>query len=395
MKNGLKIFDADAHVLYPADLWTRFLDAKYRDRVERRAIPGHDAYAPTKVDGRWNQAAPALFRNRADILDKWSKEDRERQFGDCAKYGFTGKRVADALAVEGVDVSVIYGPEFDMWIEGIDPDLQAAMARAYNRWGQEMREDSGGRVIVSGPIPMNDVARAVAEIQYAYDKLGTRCFWMRPNVMNGRNLGDRYYDPIYELLQSLDCAVGTHEFMGRNGPSAGVDRFTGDDEFIEWHSVVHPHEAQSAIVSMIVRGVYERFPKLRCAYMEAGCGWLPSWLHRIDEQLEMAGRVNTKGLSMTATEYFARNCWVSTESEDRYASDVIRWMGDRHIVFETDFPHPDSKYPHSVKTFLGLKELTAENKRNILWDNAVDLYRFPASYMPAKFIEAETVAAAE
>ena len=30
---------------------------------------------------------------------------------------------------------VIYGPEYDMWLEGIDPELQAAMARAYNRWG--------------------------------------------------------------------------------------------------------------------------------------------------------------------------------------------------------------------------------------------------------------------
>ena len=25
--------------------------------------------------------------------------------------------------------------------------------------------------------------------------------------------------------------------------------------------------------------------------MEAGCGWLPSWLHRIDEQLELASGV--------------------------------------------------------------------------------------------------------
>ena len=32
MRNGFKVFDADAHVVYPPDLWSRFLDKKHRDR---------------------------------------------------------------------------------------------------------------------------------------------------------------------------------------------------------------------------------------------------------------------------------------------------------------------------------------------------------------------------
>src|SRR5690606_5452220 len=101
-----------------------------------------------------------------------------------------------------------------LWFDGIDPDLQAAMVRAYNRWGQEMRERSGGRVLTASPIALGDVKRAVEEIEYAYHVLGHRSFWARPNFLNRRNLGDRYYDPIYELIQSLDCAFATHEFMG-------------------------------------------------------------------------------------------------------------------------------------------------------------------------------------
>ena len=57
---------------------------------------------------------------------------------------------------------------------------------------------------------------------------------------------------------------------------------------------------------------------------------------------------------MSATEYFRRNCWISTECDDRFVADVVRWMGDDHIVFETDFPHPDSKYPHATEHFLAL-----------------------------------------
>ena len=85
-----------------------------------------------------------------------------------------------------------------------------------------MRETVGRRGHHVGPVPLNDVTRAVEEIQYAYDHLGIRCFWARPNQFNHRNLGDRYYDPIYELLQDLDCAFATHEYMGLNALTAGV-----------------------------------------------------------------------------------------------------------------------------------------------------------------------------
>ena len=179
--------------------------------------------------------------------------------------------------------------------------------------------------VTSGPIPLNDISRAVEEIRYAHDELGIRCFWARPNHVNHRELGDRYYDPIYELLQDLDCAFATHEFMGLNAQTEGVDRF---DTFTEWHTVVHAHEAQNACLSMIVQGVFERFPRLRCSYMEAGCGWLPSWLHRIDEHLEMSGAAEFPELTMTATEYFRRNCWITTEPDEHMVYHVVEELGE-------------------------------------------------------------------
>ncbi|MFT5201786.1 MAG: putative TIM-barrel fold metal-dependent hydrolase [Candidatus Aldehydirespiratoraceae bacterium] len=389
MRHGYKVFDADAHVIYPADLWQTYLPEKYRHRLDRKSPAGLDTYNPVTVDGRWSQHKTSLYGQFQKAIG-WTTEDMLEQYGDIVLEGFTGDRVANALAIDGIDFCVIYGPEYDMWLSGIDPELQAAMTRAYNRWGADMRESSDGRVITSGPVPLNDVGRAVEEIQYAYDELGIRCFWTRPGYTNHRNLGDRYYDPIYELLQDLDCAFATHEFMGLNAQTEGVDRF---DTFTEWHTVVHAHEAQNACMSMIVNGVFERFPRLRTAYMEAGCGWLPSWLHRIDEHLEMAGEWEFPELTMTATEYFKRNCWISTECEDPFVIDVIRSLGDDRIVWESDFPHPDSKYPGTVQYFLDLEPdlITEESKRKIMWDNAVDLYRFPEEMLPTNFIEATEI----
>jgi predicted TIM-barrel fold metal-dependent hydrolase len=379
MRDGFAVFDADAHVIYPPDLWQRFLDRRFVHRVGRRQpLPGWEHYNPTTVDGRWTQHPTSLY-GQFQKYSNWTREDMIRKYGEeLVVHGFSGDRVARALAQEGIDLCVIYGPEYDLWFDGIDPEMQAAMVRAYNRWGAEMRESSGGRVCVAGPVPLLDVSRALEEIRYAYEQLGTRCFWARANPFNGRNLGDPGYDPIWELLQDLDVPFATHEFMGLRGQTFGSDRYTS---FVEWHSAVHPFEAMGAMLSMIVHGVFERFPRLRVAYLEAGCGWLPSWLHRIDEQLELAPLEFPK-LTRSATDYFRRNCWISTESQDRFVADVIRWMGDDHIVFESDFPHPDSKFPRATEYFLAQEGVSPQSKRRILWDNAVDFYRFPDEYLP-------------
>jgi len=385
MRNGYKIFDADAHVVEPRDLWERFLDKRYAGRVSwRQPFEGMDRFRPAIVDGRYTQSHKTLYGRQQEAV-RWTTEAMVAKYGDVVTKGFDGASVAQSMRVEGVDVMVLYGPGYDMWLDGIDPDLQAAMARAYNRWAEEMREHSGGTVLAAGPVPLNDITRAVEEVRYAYEHLGTRCFWARPNPFNHRTLGDRYYDPLYEILQDLDVAFSTHEFMGLNGPSAGADRF---ETFVEWHACVHQMEAQMAMLSMIVNGVYERFPRLRVAYMEAGSAWLPAWLHRIEEHVELAGWLETPACTQEPVDYFKRNCWVTTECDERLVYHTIEELGDDRILFETDFPHPDSKYPRAVQTFLDQERLSAESKRKILWDNAVDFYRFPASHMPTRFDEA-------
>ncbi len=47
-------------------------------------------------------------------------------------------------------------------------------------------------------------------------------------------------------------------------------------------------------------------------------------------------------------------------------------LGDR-LVFSTDFPHGDSKFPYAVDRFLDLT-ISDEAKRKILWDNCAGYY---------------------
>ena len=69
----------------------------------------------------------------------------------------------------------------------------------------------------------------------------------------------------------------------------------------------------------------------------------------------------------------------------QYAVEVL---GDDCFVISTDWPHDDSDFPHAIEHFLELPGLSDTARRKILWDNAIDFYRFPDGYLPDKFEEA-------
>ena len=89
MRKGFKVFDADAHVIYPADLWPRYLDKKFVDRVERRPPPGFDHYQPNMVDGRYTQHPTSMYGDFQKAIG-WTTEDMYAQYGELMTKGFTG-----------------------------------------------------------------------------------------------------------------------------------------------------------------------------------------------------------------------------------------------------------------------------------------------------------------
>ena len=78
-------------------------------------------------------------------------------------------------------------------------------------------------------------------------------------------------------------------------------------------------------------------------------------------------------LTMPPSEYFKRQCYVSVEPDELPARYMIDAFGSDQIVFSTDYPHGDSRYPKAVDSFLELP-LSEEDKRKILWDNCARFY---------------------
>ncbi|MGH7845985.1 MAG: amidohydrolase family protein [Candidatus Binatia bacterium] len=93
----------------------------------------------------------------------------------------------------------------------------------------------------------------------------------------------------------------------------------------------------------------------------------------MDEGYEREGDVFMPELTMAPSEYFRRQCFVSVEPDEVPARYLIDYLGSDQIVFSTDYPHGDAKYPDAVESFLKLA-LSDEDKRKILWDNCARFY---------------------
>jgi predicted TIM-barrel fold metal-dependent hydrolase len=78
-------------------------------------------------------------------------------------------------------------------------------------------------------------------------------------------------------------------------------------------------------------------------------------------------------MTLTPTEYFKRQCCVSVDCDEEPAKYAIDWVGEDNIVFSTDYPHADARYPEASERFLqpGLPESA---RRKIMWDNCARLY---------------------
>jgi len=367
-----RVIDADGHTLEPRGWQRDWIDPAFRDRIQI------DSATASRVDSQPTSRHPP----RALEALRFTPEAVAERFGDIAAEGFSSGAVVRALDVEGIDVTVIYGPLYDCWIEGMDPALACAIARAYSRWLSEYSKDSGGRILGAAPIPLHDIDAAIAELHFAHEELGFKAFWTRPNPVGGRMLEDPHFERFFATVEELGLPLSFHEGSGSMMQNIGSERFP--ETWWEQHACVHPMEQQMAMASLIVRGVFERHPALKLAFMECGAAWLPSWLHRLDEHQELVGWNDAPDLSLKPSEFFRRQCYISAEPDEELLYHVIEVLGDGNILFATDFPHPDAKYPQAVKRFLVLPRVSAEEKGRIMWDNPLAFYGFDPTVLPAR-----------
>jgi len=370
VKQGFRVMDSDMHVIEPSDIFDRYMDRAYQASAPKIAR------AIGKRGG--------TFQFEGHILPTVDVDNPERRYGmsrrtDAATaamraVGYDGPSQLIAMDMEGIDIAVLF-PTVCLYVpnglDGVDGGLSAAVCRAYNNWLYDFCQADPARLKLCAMLPQHDAAEAVKEAKRAVKELGALGVFMRPNFVNGVPFHSSPYEAIWSTLEELDVPVGFHEGTGsvyrQDGSEFGANR-------LMLHASSHPIGMMKAMISMICGGVFERFPKLRAAYLEANAGWAPFWISRMDRDYELYREWDAPFLTKKPSEYFARNCWVGTEADEYDLQYALAAVGNNNVVFSSDYPHHDSEFPHSVEEFLGQPDVSEESKRKILWDNCARLY---------------------
>ena len=185
-------------------------------------------------------------------------------------------------------------------------DLSAALATAINDWQIEKWTSKDSRLKGSIVVANEDGPAAAAEIRKrAGDPNFVQVLLLSRNV---EPLGQRRYWPIYEAAQEIGLPVGVHAFGFGGNPITA----SGWPSFYIEEMVGHSQCQQTALASLVLEGVFERYPRLKMVMIEAGFGWAPSLGWRLDKNFErLHGEV--PHLKRKPSEYIRDHIWWTTQ----------------------------------------------------------------------------------
>ncbi|MBI67305.1 MAG: hypothetical protein CL777_00965 [Chloroflexi bacterium] len=374
-KNGFLVFDSDMHIMEPPDLWQKYIDEKYKVHapIGLTSENVRDLRVTWPEDG--DKATPGGINRLGHNYERNQnlyKTDSER--------GWVSQVQLEAMDTEGIDVAVMF-PSRGLSVltrPNMDTEFAAAIARAYNDWMYDFCSLDPNRMYGAGMISVYDINDAVKETRRAVNELGFKAVFVRSNVVIGKPWHDPYFEPLWNVLEELDIPIGFHEATGSMSKQAG-EHF---DNFMLRRIYSQPFEQMMGMGSFIGGGILEKHPELRVAFLEANCAWLPWLLWRVEEAHERELDAYMPELTISPTELFKRQCWVSVEPDEEPAKYAIDYVGSDQLVFSTDYPHGDSRYPEAVDAFMELG-ISDEDKRKILWDNCARFYKVEAPMLAA------------
>jgi uncharacterized protein len=333
-----EIIDADGHVTETWEQIARHLEDPYRKRSLLTPFFPQDA---------WDRRLSGGFHDWAGDVKSWHQ----------------------ALDAGAMTMSVLF-PTLGLFMPFLhDADWAVATCRAYNTMLHEDITSQSPRLKGVALLPLQDVAAAVTELRRTVTRYG---FIGAMLAADGHYLlGNARFDPIYAAAQELGVPVCVHA-SGTDMSYVGTEPFP---KFIQAHTVSHAFGQMRQITSMIFEGVPARFPRLRIAYLEAGVGWVPYFVQRMDEEYEKRGHVEAPRLPQRPSDYVkGGNIYFSCEAEEILLRPALDYVGARQVLYASDFPHWDHSYPHSLKELTDRPDVTEAEKRQIFSDNPRRLY---------------------
>ncbi len=370
----------DDHAWEKPDTFTSRVPAKFRDDCPQLVNRDGDdtwVYAGKKMRIVGTGAA-AMLPDRGAI----------KTFEEAPPAVYDAAARLETMDEDGVAVEVLFpqasGFGGGLFVTGYgSPELGLACIRAYNDYLIEEWTNVSPRFVSQCLVPMWDVKEAVKEVRRAHEIGHKAVVWTSaPQNFDFPHFNEGYWDPLWATLQELEMPCALH--IGSGG--LNMDLWEGYTNFkrVSMISVAAITSMLGAISNLLLSGVLDRFPKLNFISVESGLGFVPYLLETADHQYE-AQHLWDEGMEMRPSEYFRRqvlvNFWYETTGIE-----LRHQIGIDNIMWEADFPHPTSTYPHSRKAIeTSLSGVPADEQKKMLETNATRVFGLDLD--PADFPE--------
>lgn len=363
----MTVADADAHITETFDEIVSYIDDEAFPDVKRvceaASLPLNDimSLARSTPSQPFNEETTGsdILTTEMDVSDKLAKMDEI-----------------------GVDCGIIT-PTLSLLLPSVNrPRYAVALANAYNRYIFDTFAVDTNRLKVTLTVATHRPQRAAEEIEQYGDNDHVAGIQL-PATGLVPPPGDRYYDPIYEAAENKGLPILFHS-GGNTSHLLPVIARTANT-YVEEHTVNHPFSHMWNLSTMLFRGVPERFPDLEFVFQEAGIGYIPYMMWRLDDHyLERAYEVPY--LDKLPSDYIRDQFYFSTQpvgltenpGERRtasYIANVVEMIGADQLLFATDLPHPDFDTPEELYDRIRGR-LGADEVRAVMGGNAVDVFGF-------------------
>ena len=265
----------------------------------------------------------------------------------------------------GIATQILVPPPFLFYYWSTAKDTHTVIRMVNDSIAEAVRGHPGtfGGV---GTVPMGDAVAAVQECEFV-KRNGLQGVVIGSNI-NGRDLDDERFWPIYEALEALELAVFIHP-----------NNVIGGDRVREFHLknlIGFPSDTTLAAARLIFSGTLDRFPKLRICLGQAG-GFLPYIIGRLDHGFQVRPECRKHGCSEPNT-YLRRFYYDTIIHGSGPLSFLIGSVGSDRVMFGSDFPFDMQSFV-SRDQIDEVPALTDSDLQNIYLNTARRFYGLPSA----------------
>jgi predicted TIM-barrel fold metal-dependent hydrolase len=226
------------------------------------------------------------------------------------------------------------------------PRHSKAVANAYNNWFIEEFEgypNIYGNLVLT-PLDPEFAAREIQRIGNEDSVVGAQ--FLGTLLVNPLPHHPQY-DPVWEAAETADIPINIHT---GTGAYAFPRQFHWSETYAEDHVSAHPMQHISLLTSLVFGGVFERYPGLNIVMQEAGIGYIPPLLKRLDDIYRDIG-YDLPDVHKRPSEYIRDSVYFCTQplghtaENPEHIARLIKMIGTDNVMWFADIPHPDFDTP--------------------------------------------------